>query len=57
MINNTFSHKEGLERKGSDVDVKNLKDLFHQLHFEVVTKTDLLAQVRTTVEYLFHVMF
>lgn len=44
MINNTFSHTEGLQRKGSDVDVKNLEDLFHQLHFEVVTKTDLLAQ-------------
>lgn len=45
MINNTFSHLDKKKRMGSEIDVKNLKDLFEQLHFEVVTKTDLSAEV------------
>lgn len=45
MINNTFSHLGEKKRTGSEIDVKNLKDLFEQLHFEVVTKTDLSAEV------------
>ncbi|XP_063397690.1 caspase-3-like [Mytilus trossulus] len=44
MINNTFSHLGEKRRSGSEIDVKNLKDLFEQLHFEVVTKTDLSAE-------------
>ncbi|XP_052073551.1 caspase-3-like isoform X2 [Mytilus californianus] len=45
MISNTFSKAaKHLKREGSSVDVKNLTELFHQLHFEVVTKTDLTAQ-------------
>lgn len=48
IINNTFSHSKGKKREGSDVDVKNLTDLFQQLHFEVVTQTDLPAEVIIT---------
>ncbi|CAC5415876.1 unnamed protein product [Mytilus coruscus] len=47
MINNTFSHSEHAEtqkRKGTSVDVQNLTELFQQLHFEVVLKTDLKAE-------------
>lgn len=44
IINNTFSHSKRKKREGSDVDVKNLTDLFQQLHFEVVTETDLPAE-------------
>ncbi|CAC5415879.1 CASP2 [Mytilus coruscus] len=44
IINNTFSQSKNNKREGSDVDVENLTDLFQQLHFEVVTKTDLPAE-------------
>ncbi|VDI06563.1 caspase 2 [Mytilus galloprovincialis] len=43
IMNNKFS-KTSWEREGSDVDVTNLTDLFQQLHFEVVTKTDTPAK-------------
>ncbi|XP_076108391.1 cell death protein 3-like [Mytilus galloprovincialis] len=43
IINNTFKDTK-LERTGSDVDVKNLTDLFQQLQFEVVTGTNLPAE-------------
>lgn len=52
MINNTFSHTKHLEtqkREGTSVDVQNLTELFQQLHFEVVLKTDLKAEVTTMV--------
>lgn len=48
IINNTFSYSKEKKREGSDVDVKNLTDLFQQLHFEVVTQTDLPAEVIIT---------
>ncbi|XP_052073553.1 caspase-3-like isoform X2 [Mytilus californianus] len=43
IMNNKFSNSTW-ERHGSDVDVKNLTDLFQELHFEVVTKTDTPAK-------------
>lgn len=43
IMNNKFL-KTSWEREGSDVDEKNLTDLFQQLHFEVVTKTDTPAK-------------
>ncbi|XP_063396808.1 caspase-3-like [Mytilus trossulus] len=44
ILNNTFSNNAKWERQGSDVDVQNLTDLFQELHFEVVTKTDTPAK-------------
>lgn len=43
IMNNRFLNTSW-EREGSDIDVKNLTDLFQQLHFEVVTKTDTPAK-------------
>lgn len=45
IMNNKFLNTPW-EREGSDVDVTNLTNLFKQLHFEVVTKTDTPAKVR-----------
>ena len=47
IINNeTFKKEANLrDRKGSDVDAKNLKNLFTQLQFEVVTAKDQSAKV------------
>lgn len=50
MINNTFSNTKD-QREGSSVDVKNLTELFEQLHFDVVAKTDLTAKVTITIMY------
>lgn len=49
MINNSFSKDQ--KREGSSVDVQNLTELFEQLHFDVVAKTDLTAKVTITIMY------
>ena len=43
--NNKFSCNEKWERKGSEVDVENLKYLLKSLNFEVTTRSDATAEV------------
>ena len=54
MINNKFSHSPALKRGGSEHDVRNLRNLFQQLHFEVVEGSDLSAQVSENNKIIFH---
>uniref|UniRef100_A0A8D8T8Z5 Caspase-2 n=2 Tax=Cacopsylla melanoneura TaxID=428564 RepID=A0A8D8T8Z5_9HEMI len=43
------------ERKGSDVDVKNLKSLFHQLNYAIIEYQDLtLVQIEEAIEEFSH---
>jgi len=47
-----FDKRPDLCRKGSDVDVENLSTMLKTLKFDVVTHTDLKAEVRFSAVYL-----
>jgi len=47
LIINNKEVKTHLDRQGSGVDLKNLEDLLESFQFDVVTKTNLSAQVLT----------
>ncbi len=45
IINNVEFKSKTCQRVGSDVDAKNIKSLFTDLHFDVVQKDDLTSKV------------